>query len=99
MHAMEDAVPITAQWPLLLHIPDSARFSSSSLMIPERTFSLNLHTSLVPIFLPWNLPVSMAPPETTIVGISTLHAPITNAGVVLVATAEEYNTIHRIGAY
>src|SRR5690606_1105414 len=39
--------------------------------------------SEVPISFPLCLPVSMAPPETTMVGISTLQAPITRAGVVL----------------
>src|SRR3712207_4679454 len=52
-------------------------------MVPERTASLNRHTSLVPISFPWNFPVNIGPPDTTIVGIFTLAAPITNEGVVL----------------
>src|SRR3546814_7141351 len=39
--------------------------------------------SLVPISLPRYLPVSIGPPDTTSVGRSTLHAPITSDGVVL----------------
>src|SRR5690606_28904519 len=83
MLAMEEAVPITAQCPRLRHIPPSARFNSSSVMIPLRASSENRHTSLVPMLLPRYLPVNMGPPETTIVGRSTLHAPITSDGVVL----------------
>jgi hypothetical protein len=37
----------------------------------------------VPISLPFQCPLSMGPPEITIVGMSTLHAPMTKEGVVL----------------
>src|SRR5690606_16444932 len=81
--AMVDAVPITAQWPRLRHIHASARVSSWSDIVPILTASLNRHTSLVPISRPLCLPVNIGPPETTMVGMSTLHAPITSDGVVL----------------
>src|SRR5882757_10801194 len=83
MQAMEEAVPITAQCPRLRHRPVSASPNSSSDMTPLRRSSVKRHISLVPILLPLYFPASMAPPDTTIVGISTLQAPITNAGVVL----------------
>src|SRR5690606_37777417 len=81
--AIVDAVPITAQCPILRHIPASAIFSSSSEISPFLESSANRQTSLVPISFPLNLPVNMAPPETTILGRSTLQAPITKDGVVL----------------
>jgi len=83
IQAIEEAVPITAQWPWLRHIPASAIFSSSSVISPARKSSVKRHISLVPISLPLYLPVSIGPPDTTIVGIFTLHAPITKDGVVL----------------
>src|SRR3569833_3285956 len=76
--AMVDAVPITAQWPRLRDIQASATFISSSLMRPARCASEKRQTSEVAISFPWYLPISITPPETTIVGISTLHAPIIN---------------------
>src|SRR3978361_1085122 len=41
------------------------------------------HMSDVPIFFPFQWPFNMGPPEITNVGIFTLQAPITKAGVVL----------------
>ena len=52
-------------------------------MTPDFTSSANRQISLVPISRPLYLPVSIGPPDTTMVGIFTLHAPITNEGVVL----------------
>src|SRR3546814_17862183 len=48
-----------------------------------RLASLNRQTSLVPISFPSYFPVSIGPPDTTRVGMSTLQAPITREGVVL----------------
>src|SRR5690606_22839941 len=55
------AVPITAQCPILRHIPASAIFISSSEISPFLESSANRQTSLVPISFPLNLPVNMAP--------------------------------------
>ncbi len=95
MLAIVEAVPITAQCPRLRPMQASATRSSSLLISPERTASLNRQTSLVPISLPLYFPVSMGPPETTSVGIFTLHAPITNEGVVL--SQPHINTTPSIG--
>src|SRR5690606_32227254 len=81
--AMVEAVPITAQCPRLLHIQASATESSSWLIAPARFASLNRQMSDVPISFPRYFPVSIGPPDTTMVGRSTLHAPITSEGVVL----------------
>ena len=83
IQAIVEAVPITAQCPRLRHIHSSATVNSSCDISPERTASLNLQISLVPMSRPWYLPVSIGPPETTSVGMFTLQAPITNDGVVL----------------
>src|SRR4051812_17519834 len=64
-------------------MPASASIICSSVMCPERTSSLKRHRSLVLILLPLCLPVSIGPPDTTILGRFTLHAPITSEGVVL----------------
>ena len=83
IQAMVEAVPITAQCPALLHIQASATVNCSCDISPLRTASLNRQTSDVLMDFPSYLPVSIGPPETTIVGIFTLQAPITNDGVVL----------------
>src|ERR1051325_4536526 len=64
-------------------MPASASIISSSVILPERTSSLKRQISLVLMLRPRCLPVSMGPPDTTIEGRLTLHAPITNEGVVL----------------
>ena len=52
--------------------------------MPQRTSSLNFQTCVPePMSWPRNLPFSIGPPDSTIVGRSTLAAPITQAGVVL----------------
>src|SRR5690606_17156972 len=81
--AMVDAVPITAQSPWLLHMLPSASSSACRLIFPDLEDSLIRHRSEVPMFCPLNLPASIGPPETTMVGRSTLHAPMPNEGVVL----------------
>src|SRR5690606_426303 len=83
MLAMVDAVPITAQWPWLRHMPASASAKACRLILPDLLDSLKRHKSEVPISWPLYLPVNIGPPDTTIVGISTLQAPITRDGVVL----------------
>jgi hypothetical protein len=62
----------------------SADVNSSWVMVPARTASLNLHTSVPdPTSRPRYLPFSIGPPVSMIVGRSTLAAPIKSAGVVL----------------
>src|SRR5207244_12144353 len=63
---------------------DSASWNSSSVSLPARRPS-DSDQVLVPepMSLPWYLPESIGPPETRIVGRSTLHAPMRVAGGVL----------------
>ena len=61
----------------------SASMKACSVITPALTSSLNFQTWLTPMSLPWYLPFSIAPPETTIAGRSQLAAPITSDGVVL----------------
>ncbi len=84
MLAMVEAVPMVMQWPAERDMQDSASMKSASDILPARTSSLNDHT-LVPDPMSWprNLPLSMGPPETPIVGRSQLAAPMRSAGVVL----------------
>src|SRR5258706_13378895 len=84
MLAMVEAVPMVMQWPAERDMQASASMKSASDILPARTSSLNDHT-LVPEPMSWprNLPLSMGPPETPIVGRSQLAAPMSNAGVVL----------------
>src|SRR3984885_15963158 len=81
---MVEAVPMVMRVPGVRDIPDSADKKSSSDIVPARTASLNFHTSVPePMSQPRNFPFSIGPLETTIVGRSTLAAPITCPGVVL----------------
>src|SRR5207249_11764018 len=79
--AMVDAVPIVMQWPCERCMQDSASWNSSSVILPARRSS-DIDQVLVPepMSLPWYLPESVGPPETRIVGRSTLHAPMRVAG-------------------
>ena len=53
-------------------------------MVPALTSSSKRQTSVPePMSLPWNLPLSIGPPEQTIAGTSQDAAPISSAGVVL----------------
>jgi hypothetical protein len=63
---------------------DSASWSSSSVIFPARKSS-DIDQTLVPEPMSWPryLPESIGPPETKIVGKSTLAAPIRIEGVVL----------------
>jgi hypothetical protein len=65
-------------------MPLSADMNSGRVISPARTASENFHTSVPePMSLPRNLPFSIGPDETTMVGRSTLAAPIIWPGVVL----------------
>ena len=78
------AVPIVMQWPWLRCMQLSASKKSCSLSVPARTCSLMLHTPVPePSSWPRHLPLSIGPPETPMVGRSTLLAPISRLGVVL----------------
>ena len=84
MHAMVDAVPIVLQVPAERDMPDSADINWCIVISPALTASCNCQTAVPePMSLPSNLPLSMGPPLTTMVGTSTLAAPISKAGVVL----------------
>src|SRR2546422_2880994 len=86
--AIVDAVPIVMQWPCERCMQDSASWNSSSVILPARRSS-DIDQVLVPepMSLPWYLPESIGPPETRIVGRSTLHAPMRVAGVGLLRAA------------
>ena len=62
----------------------SASMKSAKDILPARTSSL-IDQTLVPepISSPRNLPLSIGPPETTMLGRSQLAAPIISEGVVL----------------
>ena len=63
---------------------DSASTMSASFIRPVFSISVNFHTCVPePMSSPRNLPFSIGPPETPIVGRSHDAAPISNAGVVL----------------
>src|ERR1041384_2776277 len=84
MLAMVEAVPIVMQCPFERCMQDSAAVNSSCDIFPARTSSDICQTPVPePNCLPRKCPVSMGPPEMPIVGISTLAAPMSNAGVVL----------------
>ena len=84
MHAIVLAVPIVMQWPWLRCMQLSASKNCSIFSVPARTCSLMLHTPVPePSSVPRHLPLSIGPPDTPIVGRSTLDAPITSEGVVL----------------
>src|SRR4030095_13614550 len=82
--AIVDAVPIVMQWPFERCMHDSAELNCSGAIRPARTSSDIFQTDVPdPRSCPSNLPLSMGPPESPIVGRSQLAAPISNAGVVL----------------
>ena len=84
MQAMVEAVPMVMQWPSLRVMQPSASRNSSSLMVPARNSVWKRWTSVPePMLRPRYLPVSIGPPVTTMVGRSTLQAPISAPGVVL----------------
>ncbi len=82
--AKVEALPMVMQVPGLRDMPVSAAMKSFSCISPARTASLNFHTSVPePMSRPRNLPFSIGPDDTTMVGRSTLAAPINCPGVVL----------------
>ena len=82
--AIVEAVPMTLQTPVERLMPVCASMKLSRLIRPARISSLKRQTSVPePMSWPQNLPLSIAPPESTIDGRSTLAAPIRSAGVVL----------------
>src|SRR3954463_280695 len=82
--AMVEAVPMVMQWPCERCMHDSASGNSSSVSLPARRSS-DIDQTLVPDPMSWPryLPETIGPPETKMVGISTLAAPINMEGVVL----------------
>src|SRR5690554_2991168 len=84
MVPMVEAVPIVLQCPILLAAQISASCIASASKSCVFCFSLIIQLKdPEPIVSPLNLPFNIGPPGTTIVGKSTLHAPITVDGVVL----------------
>src|SRR5258706_7038137 len=81
IEAIVEAVPIVMQWPCERCMHDSASWNSSSEILPARRSS-DIDQTLVPepMSVPRYLPESIGPPETRIVGRSTLAAPISVAG-------------------
>ena len=72
------------QWPWLRCIQLSASLKSCMVSWPARTISLICHTPVPePNSCPRHLPLSIGPPDTPMVGMSTLAAPIISDGVVL----------------
>src|SRR5204863_4497299 len=84
IEAIVDAVHIVMQWPCNRCMHDSASWNSSTEILPARKSS-DIDQTLVPEPMSWPryLPESIGPPETKIVGRSTLAAPIRIEGVVL----------------
>ena len=84
MQAIVEAVPIVLQVPAEREWPASAAMKSCIEISPALTCSCSCQTAVPePMFLPFSLPLSIGPPVTTMVGRSTLAAPISSAGVVL----------------
>ncbi len=84
MQAIVEAVPIVMQLPLERCMHDSDATNSSIVIVPARTISDIIQTPVPePTSLPWNLPLSIGPPDSPIVGRSQLAAPIISDGVVL----------------
>ena len=82
--AIVDAVPIVMQWPAERDMQDSASIMSPSFISPVFSISVNFHTCVPePMSCPRNLPFSIGPPDTPIVGRSHDAAPISSDGVVL----------------
>src|SRR5437879_9967040 len=96
--AMVEAVPIVMQWPCERCMQDSASWNSSSVILPARRSS-DIDQVLVPepMSLPWCLPESIGPPETRMVGRSTLHATMRVAGVALGPAARRATQLGGIG--
>ena len=84
IEAMVEAVPMVMQCPAERAIQLSTSMKSRWFIAPILSCSLKRHRSVPePMSLPWYLPFSIGPPETTRAGTSQLAAPMTRAGVVL----------------
>ena len=84
IEAIVEAVPMVMQCPAERDWPASASMKSSTLISPLFTCSESCQTAVPePMSRPRYLPFSIGPPEITMVGRSTLAAPITSDGVVL----------------
>src|SRR5947207_15082854 len=84
IEAIVEAVPMVLQFPCERFMQDSASWEAESVIFPARRSS-DIDQTLVPepMSVPRYLPESIGPPDTPIVGISTLAAPIRRDGVVL----------------
>ena len=81
---MVAAVPIVMQVPNERAMPFSISSHSASVMLPARFSSQYFHTSEPePSYLPCQLPRSIGPAGTKIVGSPMLIAPMMRPGVVL----------------
>src|SRR5262249_27977525 len=81
---MVDAVPIVMQCPCERCMQLSASWYSSWVILPARNSSDSDHVLVPePMRSPLYQPDSMGPPDTPMVGTSTLDAPISSDGVVL----------------
>ncbi len=97
--AKVEAFPMVMQVPALRDMPLSAAKKSRCDISPRARPSLNFQTSVPePMSRPRNLPLSIGPEETTIVGRFTLAAPMSWPGVVLSQAAEQNDRIDRIAA-
>src|SRR5690606_4413957 len=84
IEAMVEAVPMVMQLPLDRCMQASASVNSAWERVPARTISdISITPVHEPTGLPRQLPDSEAPPDTTMVGRSTLAAPIILEGVFL----------------
>ncbi len=84
IEAIVDAVPIVLHDPALRDIDASASANSSTVMVPAFTASENRQIWVPdPTSSPRNLPFSIGPPVTTMLGRSVDAAAISRLGVVL----------------
>ncbi len=99
MQAMVEAVPMVLQVPAERDMPASAAMNSWIEILPALTCSESCQTTVPePMSLPSCLPLSIGPPETTMVGMSQLAAPISSAGVVLSQPTSSTTRVHRVAA-
>ena len=93
------AVPIVMQWPWLRCMQLSASKKSCSFSVPARTCSLMLHTPVPePSSWPRHLPLSIGPPDTPMVGRSTLRRAHHQRRRGLVAAHQQHHAVDRVAA-
>ena len=96
---MVAAVPMVMQVPNERAMPFSISSHSASVMLPARFSSQYFQTSEPePSCLPCQLPRSIGPAGTKIVGSPMLIAPMIEAGRGLVAAAEQHRAVDRMRA-